>query len=102
MFYHAAKLIWFLVQPSSLLAISLILAAALWGTKWSRLGWRLLIFGLVGYIVCGLTPVSDALLLPLENRFGRPQPDPGKPIAGLSFLAWNRGLSNHRESLPGS
>jgi uncharacterized SAM-binding protein YcdF (DUF218 family) len=86
MFYHAAKLIWFLVQPSSLLAISLILAAALWGTKWSRLGWRLLIFGLVGYIVCGLAPVSDALLLPLENRFGRPQLDPGKPIAGVIIL----------------
>jgi len=86
MFYDAAKLIWSLVQPSSLFAISLIWAAALWGTRWSRLGWRLLIIGLVAFIVCGLAPISDALLLPLENRFGRPQLDAGKPITGLIIL----------------
>jgi uncharacterized SAM-binding protein YcdF (DUF218 family) len=86
MFYHTAKLIWFLVQPSSLIAIFLALAAALWGTKWSRFGRRLLIGGLVAYGVCGLAPVSDALLLPLENRFGRTQLDLGRPIAGLIVL----------------
>jgi uncharacterized SAM-binding protein YcdF (DUF218 family) len=86
MFYHAAKIIWFLVQPSSLIAISLALAAALWGTKWSTFGRRLLIGGLVAYVVCGLAPVSDALLLPLENRFGRTPLDLSRPVAGLIVL----------------
>ena len=67
-------------------AISLALAAALWATKWSGFGRRLLIGGLVAYVVCGLAPVSDALLLPLENRFGRTQLDLSKPITGFIVL----------------
>jgi len=83
MFYHAAKIIWFLIQPSSLFAITLMLAATLWGT---RVGFRLLVGGLLALIVFGLAPISDALLLPLENRFGRADLDRGTSITGVVVL----------------
>jgi len=86
MLFYAAKIIWFLVQPSSLFAICLILAAVLSGTRWSWPARRLLIGGTVAYTVCGLAPVSDALLLPLENRFVRPDLDRGDPIKGVIIL----------------
>jgi uncharacterized SAM-binding protein YcdF (DUF218 family) len=86
MFFYAAKLVWYLAQPSSLIAIALLLGAILSGTAWRRLGRRLLVGGLVALVVCGLTPLSEALILPLENRFPRPDLDRGGPIAGMIIL----------------
>jgi uncharacterized SAM-binding protein YcdF (DUF218 family) len=42
--------------------------------------------GLVALFVCGLTPVSEALIMPLENRFPRPDLTRGGPIAGIIIL----------------
>jgi uncharacterized SAM-binding protein YcdF (DUF218 family) len=83
MFFYAAKVAWFLAQPSSLIAIALGAGAILVRRKAGR---RLLIGGLVALLVCGLSPLSDALIVPLENRFARPDLASGNPIAGIVVL----------------
>jgi uncharacterized SAM-binding protein YcdF (DUF218 family) len=86
MFFYLAKVVWFLMQPSSLIAATLTMGAILVGTAWQRLGRRLLIGGLAALFVCGLSPLSDALIAPLENRFARPDLASGDPIAGIVVL----------------
>jgi uncharacterized SAM-binding protein YcdF (DUF218 family) len=86
MFFYAAKIVWFLAQPSSLIAIALGAGAVLFGTSRYKLGRRLLIGGLAALIICGLSPLSDALIAPLENRFARPDLASGGPIAGIVVL----------------
>jgi len=86
MFFYLAKVLWFLTQPSSLIAATLTMGAILIGTAWQRLGRWLLIGGLAGLLVCGLSPLSDALIVPLENRFARPDLASGSPIAGIVVL----------------
>jgi uncharacterized SAM-binding protein YcdF (DUF218 family) len=86
MFFYAAKILWFLAQPSSAITIMLILGAALVGTAWHKVARRLLLLGLAVLIVCGLSPLSDWLIAPLENRFPRPDLARGAPIAGVVVL----------------
>jgi uncharacterized SAM-binding protein YcdF (DUF218 family) len=86
MFFYAAKVVWFLAQPSSLIAIALTTGAVLVGTSWYKRGRRLLIGGLAALIVCGLSPLSDALIVPLENRFARPDLASGGAITGIVVL----------------
>jgi uncharacterized SAM-binding protein YcdF (DUF218 family) len=86
MFFYVAKIVWFLAQPSSLIAIALAMGAILAGTAWRRFGRRLLIAGLAALLVCGLSPLSDALIVPLENRFPRPDLASGRPITGIVVL----------------
>lgn len=87
MFFYAAKMLWFLAQPSSAIAIALTLGTILAATAaWHRLGRWLLIGGLVALVVCGLSPLSDALIVPLENRFERPDLARGGRIAGIIVL----------------
>jgi uncharacterized SAM-binding protein YcdF (DUF218 family) len=87
MFFPVAKILWFLAQPSSLIFAALALGAILSATSWCRLGRRLLAASLLALVVCGLTPLGDLLILPLENRF--PRPDLGRdtrPVTGLIVL----------------
>jgi len=86
MFFYLAKVLWFLTQPSSLIAATLTMGAILVGTAWQRLGRRLLIAGIAALLTCGLSPLSDALIVPLENRFARPDLASGSPIAGIVVL----------------
>jgi len=86
MFFYAAKVLWFLAQPSSLIAIALAMGAILAGTAWHKFGRGLLVAGLAALLVCGLSPLSDALIVPLENRFARPDLASGSPIAGIVVL----------------
>ncbi len=86
MFFYAAKLIWYLVQPSSAIAIAVTLGAILVGTGRRIWGRRLLIGGLVALFVCGLSPLSDWLIAPLEGRFRRPDLASGGPITGMIIL----------------
>jgi len=86
MFFYLSKIVWFLAQPSSLIAVTLTMGTMLIGTTWRKLGRWLLIGGLTGLLVCGLSPLSDALIVPLENRFARPDLASGSPIAGIVVL----------------
>jgi uncharacterized SAM-binding protein YcdF (DUF218 family) len=73
---HAlSTIVWFLVAPSS--ALMLLLAIGLWrarrsGTVPGRLGWATLAAVLL--LVAGLSPAATVLMLPLEQRFPRFEP----------------------------
>jgi uncharacterized SAM-binding protein YcdF (DUF218 family) len=86
MFFYAAKILWFFAQPSSAIAFALTLGTILVGTAWHRLGRWLLVGGLAALLVCGLTPLSELLILPLENRFPRPDLARGGPVTGVIIL----------------
>jgi len=83
MFYYAAKVFWAVAQPSSLIALLLVLAAV-FSRRRPGLSRRLLFGGVAGLLICG--PVAGALVLPLENRFARPDINQGGQITGIIIL----------------
>src|SRR5262245_38902919 len=85
MFFVLAKLLWFLLQPSSLMLGSVLAGVALLRTKWCRLGRRLMWGGLAALLIGGLSPLGDLLIRPLEGRFPRAEID-GAPITGIIVL----------------
>jgi uncharacterized SAM-binding protein YcdF (DUF218 family) len=96
MFFYAAKIVWFFAQPSSVIAIALMLGTILTATAaWRRFGRWLLIGGLVALLVCGLSPLGELLILPLENRFPRPDLARGGPVAGIIILGGAIGANSN-------
>lgn len=85
MFYWASKIFWALAQPSNLLLL-LLLAGALAVARGRR---RLASWGLypavLAFLLVGLFPVGDWLLLPLENRFPAPAEPPAE-VDGIIVL----------------
>jgi uncharacterized SAM-binding protein YcdF (DUF218 family) len=69
MFFVLSKILGFFAIPSNLVMMVALLGAALVRTRYARAGWRLLIGGLVALAVIGLSPLGNALILPLEQRF---------------------------------
>jgi uncharacterized SAM-binding protein YcdF (DUF218 family) len=69
MFFVTSKIFGFFAIPSNLFIVLALLGAALVCTRFARAGWRLLVGGLVALAVCGLSPLGNALILPLEQRF---------------------------------
>lgn len=72
MFFNFAKIVWFLVQPSSLVVIILLLGVALLWTRFAAWGRRLTLTGALLLLVMGLSPLGNILIIPLEERFARP------------------------------
>ena len=84
MFYLAAKLFWLVFEPSSLMVLSVALAAVL-----TRMGRNkaanaslalALALGLMAW-----SPLPRLFAMPLENRFPRADPD-SRPITGILVL----------------
>jgi uncharacterized SAM-binding protein YcdF (DUF218 family) len=71
MFFYLAKVFWFFAQPSGLLLVMLVAAAILLRLGRVKAGRRLLAAGAALLLLGGLFPVSNWLLLPLEQRFPR-------------------------------
>jgi uncharacterized SAM-binding protein YcdF (DUF218 family) len=69
MLYYASKVFGFFAIPSNFVILVGIVGALLLGTRFSRWGWRLAIGSLVVLAVIGLSPVGNALIVPLEDRF---------------------------------
>jgi uncharacterized SAM-binding protein YcdF (DUF218 family) len=87
MFFVLAKVLWFLLQPSTLMVAAVLTGTALSVTKWCRLGRGLAWVGCVALAVCGIAPVGDALIQPLESRFERADLDRvGPSITGIIVL----------------
>lgn len=72
LFFYVSKLVWFFVQPSSLIALLLVggLALAIWRRRW---GLRVMAIGAVLYVIAGFSPLGHWLIMPLEDRFARPE-----------------------------
>ena len=91
MFFVLAKVLWFLLQPSSLLIGAVVAGALLAPTRWCRPGRRLAWGGAIALLICGLTPLGDVLIRPLEARFPRADIDHAasngaRPITGIIVL----------------
>ncbi len=89
MFFYISKIISALIWPSNVIAFALVGGTALlvagktrvWPRVWAR---RLLMAGVAGYVVCGYSPLGQWMVLPLEERFRRPDLPP--QIAGILIL----------------
>jgi uncharacterized SAM-binding protein YcdF (DUF218 family) len=85
LFFYAAKVLWFLAQPSTLIIAAVVLGGILCATSWQRLGRRTLMVAVPALVIGGLTPVGDLLIAPLENRFPRADLS-GGDITGIIVL----------------
>jgi uncharacterized SAM-binding protein YcdF (DUF218 family) len=86
MFFYAAKLVWFLLQPSTLLVLLLLAGLALLWTRWWRIGRALAVLAGSLLLFIGLSPLGNALILPLEERFPRADLRTGPPPTGFILL----------------
>lgn len=86
MFFYLAKVLWFVLQPSTLIALLIAYGAILIWTGWARWGRRFVSVGAALLLIAGLSPLGNALILPLENRFPRANLDQPPPPTGFIVL----------------
>jgi uncharacterized SAM-binding protein YcdF (DUF218 family) len=84
MFFYLAKALWFVLQPSTLIAFVIAYGAILIWTGWARWGRRFVTGGATLLLLAGLSPLGNALILPLEDRFPRANLD--TPPAPTGFI----------------
>jgi uncharacterized SAM-binding protein YcdF (DUF218 family) len=85
MSFYLSKILWFLLQPSSLLMLGV--CVGIWLVRWGRIeaGLRWLTGSMAAMALIGLTAASDLMTNPLEARF--PRPDLGRArIDGIIIL----------------
>lgn len=88
MFYVLSKFLTALSYPSSLVAIMIGLGLMLGAReRWRPFGRKLTVIGFLAYLVLGISPLGNALVLVLEQRAaGYPQPDATDRFAGIIIL----------------
>ncbi len=86
MFFYLSKTIWFFLQPTSLLMILMVLGLVSYRGGRQKAGRRLLLLGLLGLILAAFLPFGNWLILPLEERFLRPDPATVRDPAGIIVL----------------
>jgi uncharacterized SAM-binding protein YcdF (DUF218 family) len=85
MYFYLSKTVGFLAVPSNLIMLIVFLGLLLRCSRYTRLGKRVTVAGLLLLLIAGVTPLGTALLLPLENRF--PQWDAAQgPPDGIVVL----------------
>ncbi|PYF03316.1 uncharacterized SAM-binding protein YcdF (DUF218 family) [Rhodopseudomonas faecalis] len=96
-FFIASKVLGFFLVPSNLIALLCAIGALLTLTRARRRGVKLLTVGVALLLVAGYTPLGNALLLPLSERFP-PWQDNGRAPDGIIVLggAINSDLSAAR------
>jgi len=85
MFFYLSKILGFFALPSNLLITLGILGAILLGTRYARAGWRLVVVSLVLLAIVGFSPIGNAMMLTLEQRFPAWDASRGPP-AGIVVL----------------
>jgi uncharacterized SAM-binding protein YcdF (DUF218 family) len=86
MFFYVAKIGWFFAQPSVALAALLCLGALLLFTRLAWLGAPIVLGCAALLLIVGLSPLGNAVILPLEDRFPRTELDDGESPAGIVVL----------------
>jgi uncharacterized SAM-binding protein YcdF (DUF218 family) len=86
MFFAASKILFFLIQPSTLIALTIAAGLVLAWRSPSRTGLGVATAGLLLLLGAGLLPVGNLLVLPLEERFPLPQVGTNDGYAGLIIL----------------
>src|SRR3954466_6673369 len=85
MFFVLAKILGFFALPSNILISLGILGVLLMATRFARAGRRLAVITLVLLVIAGWSPLGNALILPLEERFPPWDASRGAP-AGIICL----------------
>ena len=85
MYHPIAKVLWFSLQPSSLILILLITGAALLFTRHWKAGRRLVVVSGALFLIGGMPPLGNVLILPLEQRFARADLS-GRDVDGIIVL----------------
>ena len=100
MFFYLAKTVWFVLQPSTFIALLIGYGAILVWTGWARWGRRFVTIGAILLLVVGLSPLGNVLILPLEDRFPRADLDRPSAPAGVVILggAENRLVGGARKA----
>jgi uncharacterized SAM-binding protein YcdF (DUF218 family) len=87
MFHTASKILFLIFQPSSLAVIAIATGLALAARTNQRSGPRVIAIGLAWILFTGFLPLGNALVLPLEERFGSHQPSlPHGEVTGIIIL----------------
>lgn len=79
MFFTLSKILGFFATPSNLLISIGVLGLVLLCTRFTRLASWLIVTSLVLLAIAGLSPLGNALILPLEQRFPPWEPSRGVP-----------------------
>ncbi|MBI4273581.1 MAG: YdcF family protein [Rhizobiales bacterium] len=79
MFFVMSKILGLLLLPSNILIGLGLLGLLLAATRFARFGRRLAAFALFLLAILGFTPLGNALILPLEQRFPAWDPSRGAP-----------------------
>ncbi|MEN3930987.1 YdcF family protein [Microvirga sp. W0021] len=75
MFYYLSKIVWFFATPSNLLpSIALLGIIIIAFTRFRKTGLTFASAGILLTFICGLLPVPNWVMLPLEQRFPTHQP----------------------------
>src|SRR2546422_11191656 len=69
MFFLLSKILGFFALPSNLIAVLAVAGVALLFTRFQRAGRRLAVASVVLLLLAGLSPLGNALIYPLEERF---------------------------------
>ncbi len=87
MFFIVSKVIYFLIAPSHLCLLMLAGGVVLLvHGRWPGSARWLLMLSLTGFVVIGFSPIGNALMLPLEERFARPDRLSEGGINGIIML----------------
>jgi uncharacterized SAM-binding protein YcdF (DUF218 family) len=79
MFFPLSKILGFFAIPSNLVVSIGILGLLLLPTRFARAGRALAFASLIALAILGLSPVGNALIIPLEDRFPRWDATRGAP-----------------------
>ena len=85
MFVIASKVVWFLIQPVSLILILLLLALLMLLAGWRRRGLLTLTLAVAALTICAFTTFGYLLIGTLESRFSRPAEMPAR-VDGIVVL----------------
>jgi uncharacterized SAM-binding protein YcdF (DUF218 family) len=79
MFFVVSKILGLLTWPSNLIIVLGFAGALLITTRFARAGLQCLLSSILLLAICGFSPLGNALMLPLEERFPRWDPARGPP-----------------------
>jgi uncharacterized SAM-binding protein YcdF (DUF218 family) len=86
LFFVLSKTLGFLLLPTNLLIGVGFVGAILMFTRFASLGRKLVIAAVLLLIICGLSPLGNLLLYPLEQRFPPWEAGSGAPPDGIIVL----------------
>lgn len=85
MFFTLSKIFWFFANPINLIGLALIATVVLLVLRWRRLALVSAVAGALVFVLSAWTSLGALLLIPLEERFQRPDPMP-ENVAGIILL----------------